>query len=123
MRLEGHTIRLIASHLNCGLATVKRDLDQMLETYGETTDAMTIQYKRVQSARIEELVKGLWAKGKAGQVGAVDRLVKLFERQAKLLGLDQPAKVAPTNPDGTLPYEMTDAELDAEIKRLLSGDT
>ena len=86
LRLEGHTIRLIASHLNCGLATVKRDLDQMLETYGETTDAMTIQYKRVQSARIEELVKGLWAKGKAGQVGAVDRLVNCSNARPSCLG-------------------------------------
>jgi len=121
LRLEGYTISRIADQLDCGLATVKRDLDKMLETYGNDSEVVTTQYKRIQSARIEELVKGLWPKGKAGQVAAIDRLVKLFERQAKLLGLDKPTKVAPTIPDGSQPYEMTNAELDAEIRKILSG--
>ena len=40
----------------------------------------------------------------APKLSAVDRAVKLMERRAKLLGLDAPTKVAPTNPNGDQPY-------------------
>jgi hypothetical protein len=32
---------------------------------------------------------------------AIDRLLRVMERRSKLLGLDAPAKIAQTNPDGT----------------------
>jgi len=42
-----------------------------------------------------------------------------MERQAKLLGLETPTKIAPTTPDGKEHFETTDAELDAEIRSYL----
>ena len=31
---------------------------------------------------------------------AIDRMLRIMDRRAKLLGLDMPTKVAPTTPDG-----------------------
>lgn len=41
------------------------------------------------------------------KLAAIDRAVRLMERRARLLGLDAPAKVAPTTPDGDKPYQVT----------------
>lgn len=37
----------------------------------------------------------------APKLASIDRLLKIQERRARLLGLDKPTKVAPTNPDGS----------------------
>ena len=37
------------------------------------------------------------------RLAAIDRLLKIQERRSKLLGLDKPTKIAPTNPDGDKP--------------------
>lgn len=42
-------------------------------------------------------------KDKGPALAAIDRLLKIEERRAKLLGLDKPTKIAPTNPDGDKP--------------------
>ena len=44
-------------------------------------------------ARIERLLAGVWTKALRGEIPAVMATIKLFERQAKLLGLDAPQKV------------------------------
>jgi len=41
------------------------------------------------------------------KLAAIDRAIKLMERRARLLGLDAPTKIAPTNPDGDKPYVVT----------------
>lgn len=37
------------------------------------------------------------------KLAAIDRLLKIQERRSRLLGLDKPTKVAPTNPEGDKP--------------------
>ena len=43
--------------------------------------------------RIERAIRGIWPQVTRA-VGAIDRLVRLLERQAKLLALDAPIEVA-----------------------------
>jgi hypothetical protein len=58
----------------------------------------------------------------AGELKAVDRLVAITDRRAKLLGLDAPTKIAPTDPTGTMPYAgLSDAEIEREIASVLAG--
>ena len=37
---------------------------------------------------------GVWKQAKDGHLGAIDRVLKIQERRAKLLGLDAPSKVS-----------------------------
>jgi len=51
------------------------------------------ELRRVQSARLEELVETLWDRALTGEEKAVGMLLSVFTRQAKLLGLDRPSLV------------------------------
>ncbi|NWO06854.1 MAG: hypothetical protein HLX50_14515 [Alteromonadaceae bacterium] len=48
-------------------------------------------------------------------------MLNIIERRSKLLGLDAPTKLAPTNPDGDEPYkQIAPDEIDARIHELLA---
>ena len=54
---------------------------------------------------LREWVPLLVERAQTQHLDAFDRVLKIMARRAALLGLDAPAKVAPTTPDGTQPYE------------------
>ncbi len=58
-------------------------------------------------ARLDHLLTTLWPKATAGNLGAVDRVLKVEERRCRLLGLEAPTKIAPTDPSGTQEYRGT----------------
>lgn len=90
------------------------EVQQLLDTDAETARAMELE-------RLDELQSYLWLPASKANAQAVEKILKIMERRAKLMGLDAPSKVAPTNPNGDEPYDrpMTDAELDARIAELL----
>ena len=47
----------------------------------------------------------LWNHAGADPIKAAEALIKLEAREARLLGLDMPTKVAVTDPDGGIPLE------------------
>jgi hypothetical protein len=51
-------------------------------------------------SRLDGMLQGLWPRARKGEAAAVDRVLKIGERRAKLLGLDAPTKVAETDPAG-----------------------
>lgn len=114
LRKAGFSYRQIGAQLRIGNATVKRDLDKALMEYGAITDEEVRRWRELENARIEQALSAIWRAVVAGNVGAIDRLVKLQDRRAKLLGLDAPSKLAPTTPDGTKPYDPYDALSDDE---------
>jgi len=70
------------------------------QAHGDTADLVAWQI-----ARLDDLLMSITAKAKGGNLGAIDRILKIEERRSRLLGLDAPSKIAPTNPDGSRPYE------------------
>ncbi len=52
------------------------------------------EFRKVHVARLEALLEGIWSAARGGNLGAVDRALKVLEREAKLLGLDLPAQPA-----------------------------
>jgi len=82
---------------------VKRTLDQLRADNYETAQDI----RDVQLMRLEDLVRSLWPKatGADPSLPVVDRLIRIFERQAKLAGTDSPAKIAPTDPTGEREFE------------------
>jgi hypothetical protein len=55
-----------------------------------TEDAAVLRELEVQ--RLDALLVGVWPRAAKGDVAAVDRALRIAERRAKLLGLDEPAK-------------------------------
>jgi hypothetical protein len=61
--------------------------------------------------------------GRLGDPRLLDIALKAQDARRKMLGLDQPTKIAPTDPTGEKPWEptkMADAELDARIAELVA---
>jgi len=55
-------------------------------------------------ARLDDLLLGLWADARKGNVAKIDRVLKIMQRRADLLGLDAPRRFA----------DATDTRRDAE---------
>ncbi|MBN8474409.1 hypothetical protein [Sulfuritalea sp.] len=56
-------------------------------------------------ARLDHLLTTLWPKATAGNLGAVDRVLAIEQRRARLLGLEAPSKIAPVDPSGGQEYK------------------
>ncbi|MEY2655068.1 MAG: Rhodococcus phage Jace [Pseudomonadota bacterium] len=79
--------------------------------------------KSEEISRLDAMLAGLWPDARKGQHGAVDRVLKIMERRAKLLGLDAPVKLAHGG-DGNAPPIKTEhahAMTDADLERIASN--
>jgi len=63
------------------------------------------QAREAQLARLRAVRMLLWNHAGTDPVRAAEALIKLEAREARLLGLDMPTKVAVTDPDGGIPLE------------------
>jgi hypothetical protein len=81
--------------------------------------------RQLEAERLDRLQAGVWSAAAGGDVQALDRVLKIMDRRAKLLGLDVPAKHELTGPGGggivveVLPELLpsmtdTDAQADAD---------
>lgn len=88
------------------------------------------EVRRVEVERLDAMLLGLWSSAKAGNLLAVDRVLRIMQRRADLLGLDAPQKREIT---GDLILRQlseraaADAGLDpavvlAEAERILAGE-
>lgn len=75
---EEEASKYVASHLN-----KLRNL--------EPTDIQ--QARTMQLARLDELLTAMWATAMKGSHHAMDQVLKILDRQAKLQGLDAPIRV------------------------------
>jgi DNA-binding CsgD family transcriptional regulator len=74
----------------------KRVNEQLAKATREDAELLRAQ----QLERINDMLLGLWNKAASGDVQAVDRVVRLLERESKLLGLDSPQKKELSGPGG-----------------------
>ena len=89
LRLAGvRDQRSIARQLGVSQPTISRDFDVLDKLYQERAAQDIAAAKGLDLERIEELITALWPAAKKGQWLAVDRIVALMERKARLLGLD-----------------------------------
>jgi hypothetical protein len=56
-------------------------------------------------ARLQAVRMLLWNQASVDPIRAAEAVIKLEAREARLLGLDMPTKVAVTDPDGGIPLE------------------
>lgn len=64
--------------------------------------------RQLELERLDALLLGLWPQARKGNQGAVDRVLRIMERRAKLLGLDAPTKA---EVGGKLSYEIVGVDL------------
>lgn len=90
LKLAGASYRAIGERLGVSHGQVERDvalvLDRML---AEPVARM----RALHLARLERLLLAAWPRATAGDLDAIDTCRRLLDSVAKLLGLDEPAKV------------------------------
>ncbi len=89
LREAGSTYEQIGNILNISLTQAHRDVTDALHlTIQEPAD----QLRETEARRLDTLMRSLWRKAtdtdSPQQLGAIDRIIRIQERRAKLLGLD-----------------------------------
>ncbi|GAC1380137.1 MAG: hypothetical protein NVSMB48_05590 [Marmoricola sp.] len=93
-------------------------VNDIVRSLAERQSELTKSVDRLVEVHHERLERLWYAAFKAvssGDIGAIDRAVRILERQSKLHGLD-----APSRSQVSLDVDMGDDELNAEIERVLS---
>lgn len=96
-RKEGLMWSEIAKQVGMAEKTIAKAVQRLLAK--ELLDDVR-ELKRLQMYRLESLIAPLMVKAEKGSFLAIDRLIKIFDRQAKLFGLDSPLKTALTDSEG-----------------------
>lgn len=105
LKASGATYRQIADALDVDVATAHRTVIRALSA--ERHDAVD-DMRRVEADRLDRLQRAVWLDATNGSPAAIDRVLKIMERRARLFGLDAPQRVAVTS------------ELDESIESLLA---
>lgn len=118
MRKAGMTYTAIGKELGCShqyaQVAVEAALKRVLQ---EPADAV----RKLECERLDAMLLGTWARAATGNLGALDAVLKIMARRARLLGLDVPTisgvfgGVASVNSDGT---PMTPEQVAANIRQL-----
>lgn len=97
LRKAGLSLRQIAGQTGVSVVTAKKDLDRALADLLAEQNARTEELRALELERLDKMFMSLWMKayddrGRAIDYGAIDRLLRIAERRAKLLGLDMPVR-------------------------------
>lgn len=120
--LQGLSSRAIAEQLNCSHTTVQNDIKVILERWRTEQISDAADLVQIEVARLDRAQEALWDQVKYGNLHATDRLLRIMERRAKLLGLDQPAQAKITLESVDKLLSALPAEAAAEIVQLLEMD-
>jgi len=88
LRIEGATYRQIAADLSCSAATAYRDVSSALAEIASSRSEQAEELRALQSARLDALLVAVWDTAEAGDVKAIDRVLRIMERRARLHGID-----------------------------------
>jgi DNA-binding CsgD family transcriptional regulator len=122
LRLAGATYQQIADDLGISLGGAHKIIMRVLHRLEVTADETAEAVRRLEVERLDRMLLGLWPQATKGGQGAVDRVLRIMERRARLLGLDRPFRSEVSGPEGG-PLEfshLSEVELDREIEQLLN---
>lgn len=80
----------------------------------------------VEVNRLDDMLAGLWLEARKGNVAKIDRVLKIMQRRAELLGLDAPKTVRVVQDEAKRlagEFGLTEAEILAEAEAILAGAT
>lgn len=90
--IGGMNYREIAAALGVSIGTVASDVKIIFARWKGEQVQSAEQWIALELRRCDRLINTLWNDATDGKPGAIDRVLKVMERRAKLLGLDAPTK-------------------------------
>jgi len=120
LRKSGLAYDQIAKRLGVSKGTVSKDLTKALGELLANNVEGAEEVRALELERLDVALAAIWPKVKKGLLGAVDRLVSIQARRAKLLGLDAPTRSEVTGKDGeALIPELSPEQRQARLAELL----
>jgi len=92
LRIAGATYTQIGAQLGISRSGAYRAVARVLERTRNDADTGANELRRLETERLDALQVALWGLASKGDTGAIDRILKIMERRARLLGLDAPTR-------------------------------
>lgn len=106
LRQSGASYAEIARAMGTSTSRAHQYVTKALAEWREARIEAAEEIASTEMSRIDLIQRSIWAQALRGDLAAIDRIIKLMERRAKLLGLDAPTKVSPTDVAGSGPAEI-----------------
>ncbi len=102
LRAKGMSIRAIAGKLGVSKSQVQRDIEKELQAAAADRKKIAGHIIDLELVKLDALEESAWEHIAAGELSAIDRVLRSMERRAKLLGLDKTGEVGDTGSLGDL---------------------
>lgn len=116
LRKAGASLKTIAGELGVTFQAVSKMIHKELAELAAATEKDAETLRQIEVERLDAMLLGLWNRARHGHEGAVDRVLRIMQRRAALLGLDAPTKSETLNIN---PEELDDRDLEAEVWSIL----
>jgi hypothetical protein len=97
---------------------VQNTINKALTEWREQDSAKIENVRAMQLARLEEVLSGIYLKARKGDLGAVDRVVRLEALRAKIAGTEAPRRI---DFKGEMDHRISPQEVEREEKAWLSA--
>ena len=88
LRKAGVTYERIAAQLGITRQSAHEHVTKAMRQAAERTTETAVDVVRLELARLDTMLTGLWTQARQGDPPAIDRVLRIMERRARLLGLD-----------------------------------
>jgi hypothetical protein len=92
MRIAGNTLQAIGDAMGVTAQAIHKTIKRAIE---RMADEATEQIRRIESLRLDEATVAVFPAASAGDLAAIDRMLHIMRRRARLMGLDTPVRWAP----------------------------
>lgn len=122
LRKTGLPYREIGLRLGVSEPQAYKDVQSVLQKLAALELDKARELRQLDSERLDAALEALWPNIVGGKGWAIDRMISIMDRRARLFGLDMPTKIAPTDPTGENEYANapTDERL-TELNKLLDA--
>ena len=117
LRKAGLSYRDIGAELGVSHVIVYRDVQASIKQFLDEAREHHAQIMAIEAARLDDLQRVMWEQAAMGDRRAIETVLKIMERRAKLLGLDTP--VATKQVSVTLTPDELATMSDDELRRML----
>jgi len=118
MRKAGANLKTIAAALGVSIPAVHKYLTTAIAQLHQKAEIDIEQYRKTELERLDDMTLGIWDKARTGGLQAIDRVLKIQRRRAKLLGLDAPSRTDLTSDGKPLLPAGAIVVTDEQLKKL-----
>lgn len=124
LRKMGLSLEAVGQQLGVSRQRAHKLISQSLAELDALNTQTLNELREMDLARLDDALLQMMVQVKCGNQGAVDRMIRILERRAKLMGLDAPARTEMSGPNGE-PLSFVDRteEIRLKIMNALSDAT